>query len=192
MSPETYIETLLSKFRPMESYPFEDWVDNPISFYNLINLWDAIFRTAAGKHTDEYAAFGDARDEGSSFVYRVKHKNRNVVIEITPPWPSLETRVGGDFAIFETLYSPDDMEYFGYSEDKIEFGVNCDLDRKRLVCAFEMIRHFTHNLPENPDQGKRMYALFQERYGAFFGFAHYNPYNSLLFPITEADGEADD
>tara|TARA_B100000678_G_C17882414_1_gene371942 strand:+ start:272 stop:424 length:153 start_codon:yes stop_codon:yes gene_type:complete len=48
MTPETYIDGLLKKHQKSPGFPFDDWVSNPSSFYELINIWSKIFKFSAG------------------------------------------------------------------------------------------------------------------------------------------------
>lgn len=179
---------ILKNNQKTPSFPFDDWVENPVSFYALINIWDEIFRAASGKLSDDYVAYGDAEQDEYSFIYRVKHVKRNVVVWVTPSWPALKTKIGGDGGILETIYPPEMQP----REDKYELNINSDLDRDRLVCFFMMIRHFTHNLPESSGDVVRYNEMYIERYGKYFGYPNYNPYNSPIFPIVNVEDNDDE
>lgn len=188
MTPDTYINTLLKKYQIAPSFPFDDWVENSVSFYALINIWDEIFKTAAGSHKGDYIALGDAQQDEYSFIYQVKHKAQNVVFVVTPSWPALETKVGGDFAVLHTVYPPELQPM----DDKFELGVNSDLDRDRLVCLFQIVRQFTHDLPKNGEDVAQFNESMIAQFGRYFGYPNYNPFNSPLFPITESDETDED
>ncbi|OKH88352.1 hypothetical protein [Thalassospira sp. TSL5-1] len=166
MTPEHYIDRLLQKYQKYPGFPFDDWVQNAGSFYALINIWDEIFKASAGKLFADYVAYGDAQQDEYSFIYRVKHVKKNAVVWITPSWPALKTKIGGDGGILETVYPPEMQP----RDDKYELNINSDLDRDRLVCFFEMIRHFIHNLPENSVDVERHNKMYIERYGKYFGW----------------------
>ena len=188
MTPDRYIDTLLKKYQKAPSFPFHDWIENDISFYALINIWDEIFKNAAGKYADDYVALGDVEQDINSSIYQIKHKEKNIVFGVSPTSPSCDSDVGGIFNLLHTFYSPELQPM----DDKFELGIVCDLNRERLICLVHIIYHFTHNLPENYDELQQMNQMLIKKYGHHFGFPDYNPFKSPLFPIQEEDFDDDE
>lgn len=178
MTPDTYVDTLLKKYQRAPSFPFKDWVENPISFYALINFWDEIFKSASSQGVEKYKAVGDVTQDKDSRIYMVINAEENKKFYVTPE------REGGIFYLI-TNYVDDGGEPF----EEYCLGVSTDLDRDRLICSFHMIRHYSHNQIKDDADRRQMDALFVDKYGKYFGFPDYNPFNSPLFPITEPDND---
>ncbi len=179
MTPDTYIDMLLEKYRKAPNFPFKDWKKNPISFYALINFWDDLFAVAAGKQKENYKALGDVKQDADSYIYRVINNKAVKKISVTP---QKDDEVGGMFyLITNTGENPDG------SDDQYDLGFVGDLDRTRLIYNFHMIRHYVSNSINSDEDRKKMDELFKDNYGKYFGFNDYNPFKSPLFPIEDID-----
>ena len=183
MTPDVYVDNLLKKYEKAPSFPFKDWMDNPISFYALINIWDDVFSVAAGRKKEEYVALGDAKQDVDCYIYRVINIREKKKISVTP---QNGNEVGGIFYLITNRGESEDG-----SDDEYDLGVVGDLDRNRLICIFHMIRHYVSVEIKNEKDIEEMESLFVSNYGKYFGFSHYNPFNSPLFPITEVDDDED-
>lgn len=167
MSPDLYIDTLLKKYRKAPSFPFEDWVENPVSFYALINIWDEIFSVAAGQKKHLYEAYGEVKRDIDSSVYQVIHKAERKKFEVT------HEPIGGTFYLI-THFDPFDSD--DESKDMYTLGIVSDLDRTRLICCFNIIRHFTHTPITCEADRKEMENLFISSYSQYFKFPDYDPF----------------
>lgn len=184
MTPDVYIDTLLKKYRKAPSFPFIDWKENTVSFYALINLWDELFSTAAGKARESYRALGDATQDPDSYIYRVIHNDNGKKFSVTPQ-DSPE-----DGGIFYLITNPG--EKANGSDDQYDLGYVGDLDRNRLIGVFNMLQRYVKTPIASDDDRKKMDRLFVANYGKRFGFPDHNPYNSPLFPITETTEDDDE
>jgi hypothetical protein len=173
MQTSTYIDLLLKKYRQAPSFPFDDWTTEPVSFYALMNLWDEIFRTAAGQLSEFYIAGGDAQMDIDSLIFHVgtRDKTRRVNVHPEPD--------GGVFFIFTKTategYAPDRL-HLGELPDRSELGFATDLDRNRLIAAFEMIRTYTHTDLPTLDAAEALGKQFVETYKQHFGFPDFDPF----------------
>lgn len=175
MQTSTFIDLLLKKYRQAPSFPFDDWTTEPVSFYALMNLWDEIFRAAAGKTSDFYIAGGDAQMDIDSLIFHVgtRDKTRRVNVHPEPE--------GGVFFIFTKTategYAPDRL-HLGELPDRSELGFATDLDRSRLIAAFEMIRTYTHTELPTLDDADALGQTFVKTYKQHFGFPDFDPFSS--------------
>ena len=177
MTPDTYIDALLKKYRKAPGFPFNDWKQSSVSFHALINLWDDLFAVAAGKQKENYKALGNIKQDADSYIYRVIDNKTLKKISVTPQESS---KSGGMFyLITNTGENPDG------SDDQYDLGFVGDLDRTRLICNFHMIRHYVSNPINGDEDRKEMDQFFRDNYGKYFGFNDYNPFQSLLFPDDE-------
>jgi hypothetical protein len=168
----TYIDLLLKKYRQAPSFPYDDWATDPVSFYALMNLWDEIFRSAAGQMSDFYIAQGDVRMDASSVIFDVttRDKTRRVDIYAQPE--------NGDFFLATKLqtdgYAPE-LLHLGHLPDRSELAIQCDLDRDRLIAVFAMIRAYTHAGLPTLDDADALGAAFEKTYRHLFRFPDPGP-----------------
>ncbi len=173
MQTSTYIDLLLKKYQQAPSFPFDDWTTDSVSFYALMNLWDEVFRTAAGQMADFYSAYGEARMDIDFNIFDVgtRDKTRRVNVHPEPD--------GGVFFIFTKIatdgYSPDRL-HLGELPDRSELGFATDLDRDRLIAAFEMIRTYTHTDLPDLDTADALGKTFTDTYKHLFGFPDFDPF----------------
>ncbi len=155
MKIDAYISKLLEPYRKAPDFPLADWAENPVSFYAIVNLWDDIFRTAAGSAGDGWRAVGDARMDPDSFLYHVESGDggRRLLISHAPD--------GGLFFVEDGRDAGTKLE------------IVCDLDEKRLAASFQMIRAFaaaeTEQLPD-------LDATFVAAHAPHFGFPDHDPF----------------
>ncbi|WP_147253000.1 hypothetical protein [Thalassospira profundimaris] len=181
MTPETYIDTLLKKYKKAPGFPFKDWVVNPVSFYALINIWDELFSVAAGREKQGYKALGEAKQQKDSYVYQVYDPVSKKKFRVT------YSENGGTFHVLTSVVDPGREDL-----DEYELGFVVDLERDRLVCCFKMIQYYVSHSIKNENDRKDMDQFFVDHYGKYFGFEDYNPFNSPLFPITEAEDDEEE
>lgn len=180
MTPDIYIDKLLQKYKQAPSFPFDDWVENPVSFYALINFWDEMFKTASGQQVSQYKSVGEVKQDPDSRIYMVIDEERNKKFYVMPD------RNGGIFYLITNYYEEPYLPPEEYC-----LGVVADLDRTRLICIYNMIRHYVSNPISTDNDRKKMDSAFIESYGKYFGFPDYNPFNSPLFPTEEPDHDDD-
>ncbi|HHL2459782.1 TPA: hypothetical protein ACQ30S_004119 [Yersinia enterocolitica] len=146
MTPSSYIDLLLKKYRKAPQFPFDDWAEDPVSFYALINLWDEMFRAAAGEMAFGYVAMQDvSMDEFSPLCDVVTaRRDRHVTIR--------HAREGGGFLLVSKAGDPDfrpENIPVGALPDRSWLDVSSDLERDRLCAVFEIIRDYVHTpLPD--------------------------------------------
>lgn len=175
MITSKYIDTLLKKYRKIPGFPFQEWTRDSVQFYALINIWDEIFKTAAGAEADHYEAASDVKMDPDSLIYDVRRKDKTRRIAVYPE------KDGGGFAI---LTSRGDEEYVshgadsGYWPDRTELSLPTDLNTERLCAAFEMIRLYVRaDLPDFA-ASESLQANFITKYRNIFGFSDYNPFEN--------------
>jgi hypothetical protein len=166
METATYIGLLLKKYRQAPSFPFDDRATDPVSFYALMNLWDEIFRIAAGQTQAFYFGNDTVRMEPSSVIFDVSTRDKTRRVDVYPQ------PTGGDFFVAAKLatdgYAPD-LLHLGHLPDRSELAFQCDLDPARLAAAFDMIRTYTHASIVTADDVDAMDAAFSSAYGKLFG-----------------------
>jgi hypothetical protein len=173
MQTSTYIDLLLKKYRQAPSFPFDDWTADPVSFYALMNLWDEIFRTAAGQVSDFYIAGGDLQMDIDSLIFHVGTRDKTRRVNVHP-----EPDGGVFFILTKTAtegYAPDRL-HLGELPDRSELGFATDLDRNRLIAAFEMIRTYTHTDLPTLDAADALGQQFIQTYKQYFGFPDFDPF----------------
>jgi hypothetical protein len=173
MQSSTYIDILLKKYQKAPSFPFDDWTTYSVSFYALMSLWDEVFRTAAGKLADFYVANGDAKMEEFSFLLDIGTRNKTRRVTIQP-----ETS-GGVFFIAPkpaTEHYAPDLLHLGELPDRSELSFATDLDRNRLIAAFDMIRIYTHTDLPSLDAATALDQQFVATYQHLFGFPDFEPF----------------
>ncbi|MEL7182041.1 MAG: hypothetical protein AAGK57_00195 [Pseudomonadota bacterium] len=146
MTPSSYIDRLIKKYRQAPQFPFDDWAEDPVSFYALINFWDDVFRTAAGETASDYAAMQDVSMDEFSPLYDVGTAKRDRHITIR------HAREGGGFLLVSKAGDADfrieDIP-IGALPDRSWLDVSSDMDRDRLCAVFEMIRDYVRTpLPD--------------------------------------------
>ena len=180
MTPDKYIDKILEKYRKTPSFPFNDWISNPVSFHALINIWGDVFCAAAGKEKRYYQSLGDAKQEKDSHIYRVINRKERKKFSIAP---QNGDEIGGMFYLISNRGESEDG-----SDDGYDLGFVGDLDRNRLISMFCMIRHYVLKRIKSDKDRKEMREFFVFNYGGFFGFEEYNPFNSPLFLVSKDEG----
>ncbi|PZO65518.1 MAG: hypothetical protein DI498_09435 [Paracoccus denitrificans] len=146
MTPSSYIDLLLKKYRQAPQFPFDDWAESPVSFYALINLWDEVFRAAAGERASDYVAMQDVSMDEFSPLYDVVTAGRDRHVTIRHACEG-----GGVLLVSkkgDTNFRPEDIPV-GALPDRSWLDVSCDLNQDRLCAVFEMIRDYVRTpLPE--------------------------------------------
>jgi hypothetical protein len=173
MQISTYIDLLLKKYQRAPSFPFHDWTTNSVSFYALMNLWDELFRTAAGQLSDFYIASGDVKMEEFGFILDIGTRDKTRRVTIQPEANGGVFFIGTKHATDH--YAPD-LLHLGELPDRSELGFATDLDRNRLIAAFEMIRTYTHTDLPTLDGAEAMDRQFVDTYKRHFGFADFDPF----------------
>ncbi len=166
MTVANYVDTLLKKYRQAPGFPFEDWTRDPVQFYALVNIWDELFRVAAGNHSVDYMAGNDVVMDIDSLIYDVRKNDRTRRVAVYPE------KEGGSFAI---LTSRGDGDYW---PDRTELSLPTDLDRDRLCAAFEMIYRYVRADLNDFSSAEDLQAEFIRKYRHLFGFRDYNPFEN--------------
>lgn len=86
---------------------------------------------------------------------------------------------GGSFFVATKLATDDMLPLrldLGDRPDRSELAFATDLDRHRLIAAFEMIRTYTHTDLPTLDAADALGKQFVESYKHHFGFPDYNPF----------------
>jgi hypothetical protein len=173
MQTSTYIDLLLQKYRQAPSFPFDDWTTDPVSFYALMNLWDELFRTASGQMSDFYLASHDAQMDIDFNIFDVDTRDKTRRVNIHPE-PD-----GGTFFIFTKPategYTQDRLP-LGELPDRSELGFATDIERNRLIAAFDMIRTYTHTDLATLDDAEALGRTFVAMYKQHFGFPDFDPF----------------
>jgi hypothetical protein len=174
MQTGTYIDLVLKKYQKAPGFPFDNWTMDSVSFYALMNLWDEIFRTAAGgQMSDFYIAVGEAKMDIDFNIFDVGTRDRTRRVNVHPE-PD-----GGTFFVFAKpatdRYAPD-LLHLGELPDRSELGFATDLDRNRLIAAFEMIRTYTHTDLPTLEAAEALHDRFVETYRHHFGFPGFDPF----------------
>jgi hypothetical protein len=184
MKTDTYIDLLLQKYRQAPTFPFDDWTEDAVSFYALMNLWDELFRVAAGRMSDFYMAIGDIQMDVDSRIFQVGTRDGTRRVNVHPE------QGGGVFFVIAKQategYAPDRL-HLGELPDRSELGFATDIDRNRLISAFEMIRTYTHTELPTLEAAEALHAEFVGKYKDHFGFPDYNP-----FAQSDDDDDEDD
>lgn len=171
MQTQRFIDLLLKKYRQAPDFPMLDWTTNPVSFYALMNLWDELFKTAAGGAASVYVAYGDVEMDEDSNIFRVEHPDGSKLITVYP-----EPK-GGTFHILKR------------SSGGYELGFATDLDPARLTAAFEIIRAFIRaNLTED-GAAQALEKHLVETYHHHFGFDDFDPFEDRLGRTPPDDDE---
>lgn len=176
MSPEKYIDLLLQKYQQAPSFPFLDWTTNPVSFYALMNLWDELFKTAAGSEAEAYEAAVDVQMDIDSNIYDIRTKDRTRRFSVHPE-PD-----GGTFFV---IGKSGDAGYLsahpdsGLWPDRTELGFATDIDRLRLIACFKIIRHYVAVKIGTPSDAELLYKEYAANFRHVFGFPDYDPFASL-------------
>lgn len=175
MNTAKYIDTLLRKYQKAPGFPFYEWTRDPVQFYALINIWDEIFRVAAGSEAARYEAGNDVKMDLDSLIYDVRRADKTRRIAVYPE------KEGGVFAI---LTSRGDDEYDQYGEgsgywpDRTELSLAIDLDRNRLCAAFDMIQRYVREDLPDFSAAESLHADLITKYRHMFGFSDYNPFEN--------------
>ncbi len=165
MTPSSYIDLLLKKYRQAPQFPFDDWAEDAVSFYALINLWDEVFRTAAGERASDYVAMQDVSMEEFSPLFDVvtARRDRHVTIR--------HAREGGGFLLVSKAgdadFRPEDIPV-GALPDRSWLDVSSDLDQDRLCAVFEMIRDYVRTPLPNLGLAEKMEQRFIVHHRAAF------------------------
>ncbi|OKH88353.1 hypothetical protein [Thalassospira sp. TSL5-1] len=181
MTPETCIDALLEKYKKIPDFPFGDWSENFVSFGVLKKLWGEVFSAAAGTNKQGYKALGEATQQKDSYIYQIYESGSRKKFRVT------YSEKGGTFHVLTNIVDPglEDL-------DEYELGFVVDLERDRLVCCFKMIQYYVSRSIKNDNDLRAMNEMFVDRYGKYFGFENYNPFNSPLFPVTEIEDDDDE
>lgn len=174
MTPHLFIDTLLEKYKQAPSYPFHDWVENPVSFYALINLWDDIFKAAAGKVALEFVAANEIKQDPDSKVYSVVHVGLSRIVHVT------HDAEGGLFFLAESQPSPDENAPL----DRLE--IISDISRPQLIASFQMLREFIRADLSAPDARYTLEQDFVARFKSAFGYPDFDPFQG---PSVDDDYE---
>lgn len=187
MHTSTYIDLLLKKYAQAPSFPFDDWTSEPVSFYALMNLWDDLFRTAAGSMSDFYLAIGDVHMDVDSRIFQVGTRDGTRRVNVHPE------QGGGVFFVLAKQktegYAPERL-HLGELPDRSELGFATDIDRDRLIAAFEMIRTYTHADLATLDAAEDLHHQFAAAYKKHFGFPDYDPFSEPPDNEDDAEGPA--
>ncbi len=186
MTPETYIDRILQKYQQAPGFPFPDWHRDSVSFYALLNLWDDLFRTASGQAGTPYVATVDVKMDPDSNIYDVTTPQRDRRITVHP-----EPEGGTFFVLFNPAtegFSPDQIPE-GALPDRTELGFAMDIERNRLIAAFNMIRAYTHSDLTGAESAAAMQSLFEEHYASYFGFADFDPFAKPAPDDDDRDGD---
>lgn len=163
MTTHGYIDLLLKKYRNAPGFPFPDWTTDPVSFYALMNLWDEIFKTAAGTLAAGYAAGSETRMELDSLIYDLVNPAEGKRIAIHPE-PE-----GGTFHLFSKTTDEGAVH-------RSELGFATDIQPDRLVAAFEIIRAYVRaDLPDAAATEALDDRLVAE-HKSVFGFPDFDPF----------------
>ncbi len=159
MSTVRYIEKLLKKYRQAPSFPFDDWCVNPVSAYALTNLWDDLFRVAAGEMSGSFVAAVDMPLDEDSHIYDVIRKDRRKRFNVRPQ------AEGGDFGLL-VGWQNDTLP------DRTELCFTTDLQPARLAAAFDMTREWLlHDIERSEiEKGFALNDAFVGRYADVFTF----------------------
>lgn len=179
-----YIDAVIGKCKSSSLFPFNDWIDNRDSFHALINFWQDVFCAASGEAKENYKTLGEIRQNVDAYVFRVINESEAKKISVAP---QNGDEVGAMFYLIVNWGESEDG-----SEDEYDLGFVGDLDRDRLLCFFHMIQHYVSTPIKDHNDLKAMNKMFVDRYGKYFGFENYNPFNSPLFPVTEIEDDDDE
>ncbi|MEP3344969.1 MAG: hypothetical protein ABJN34_03755 [Litoreibacter sp.] len=164
MTPHPFIDTLLEKYKKAPSFPFHDWVENPVSFYALINLWDDIFKAAAGKVALEFVAANEIKQDPDSKVYSVVHLGLSRIVHVS------HDDEGGLFFLSESQPGPDDDAPL----DRLE--IISDISRPQLIASFEILREFARADLSAPGARSALEKDFVARFKNAFGYPDFDPF----------------
>ncbi|WP_298258166.1 hypothetical protein [uncultured Litoreibacter sp.] len=176
MTPHLFIDTLLEKYQQAPSYPFHDWVENPVSFYALINLWDDIFKAAAGKVALEFVAANELKQDPDSKVYSVVHDGMSRIMHVS------HDAEGGLFFLAESQPSPDEDAPL----DRLE--IISDISRPQLLASFQMLREFARADLSAPDARSALEQDFVIRFKSAFGYPDFDPFQG---PSIDGNDDVD-
>ncbi|WP_411840265.1 hypothetical protein [Paracoccus sp. ME4] len=191
MTPSSYIDLLLRKYRQAPQFPFDDWAQDPVSFYALINLWDEVFRTAAGERASDYVAMQDVRMDEFSPLCDVVTAGRDRHVTIR------HAQEGGGFLLVSKAGDPDfrpENISVGALPDRSWLDVSSDLDRERLCAVFEMVRDYVRTPLPALGQAEELERGFIIRHRAVFRTTTDDPfegYDSEGRYVASPDDEDD-
>lgn len=163
MNTETFIVRLLKKYGKAPSFPFDDWATDPVSFYALMNLWDDLFRVAAGSRAAGFSAVGDAIMDPESRIYEVMDSGAGIKVNVS------HEKEGGTFYLYANEADYD----FPF---RVYLGFPTDLKSERLAACFDIIRDVLGDPPRSVEEADTMQELLGRRYRHVFGFPDYDPF----------------
>jgi len=175
MDTAPYIDLLLEKYRKAPSFPFTDWASNAVSFYALMNLWDDIFKTAVGQEAASYVAASDTKMDPDSLIYDARTPAGDKAVSV------FAEESGGTFHVIWSPAKPDyvpDMAHMGILPDRTRLGFATDIERARLIAAFDIIRAYARSDIATEEDAKAFDQACVARYAEVFGFDDYDPFEN--------------
>ena len=165
METERFIEPLVKKYQQAPGFPFLDWATDAVSFYALMNLWDDLFKTAAGTAAKEFEATLDVRMDPDSPIYDVTAPGLLRRVKVVPE-PE-----GGTFHFLRSSDQPET----GF---RSELGFATDIEPRRLSAAFEITRAYMTTQIETEADLATLDAQCVDAYADRFGFSDYDPFRN--------------
>ncbi|MEM9871396.1 MAG: hypothetical protein AAF822_09065 [Pseudomonadota bacterium] len=173
MKTETFIDALLRKYQQAPNFPFHDWTTNSVSFYALINLWDELFKTAAGQQVVQFEALRDVEMDIDSLIYDVGTQDRTRRVSVYPE------QDGGTFNLFfkekTDGYRPE-RAHLGDLPDRTSLEFATDLQANRLVACFDIIRTYLSTACPDSELAAELEARLIKTHRHVFGFSDFNPF----------------
>jgi hypothetical protein len=180
LQASAFVELTLKKYQQLAGYPFLDWQTNPAHRSALKELWDGIFKTAAGQRAQHYRVVPELERDPEQAILHLQTPDwlRRVRLSACPD--------GGGFAIFDKMgddeYTPENafhplLRPTGYLPDRTELNIVTDLDANRLIASFEMIRQYTQADIPNYVAGLALDKQFIASYRHLFGYAEIDPFS---------------
>jgi hypothetical protein len=170
MQTEKYIHTLLNKYKLVPSFPFDDWCENSVSFYSLINLWDELFSSAAGPSKGDYLAIGDVFQNENSRIYQVYSISSKKKLYIS------HDKVGGIFFFGESSVNPEDPSDEMSEKKFTYFEISTQITHEKLLAAYAMIKKFLQAPINDYDDVEQLDTEFVAQYAQYFGYPNHNPF----------------